>query len=139
MRVRLPSLVRMKMKNNIVLVVGDWSHDGHERTDQISIVSNLNAKQIEEAYKLGTQIMNFDFQKTVCTDYEDNFLDEEDSAILKSFGINQHDEECQGCYLNSEIFAEIWMQIAKLGNPLLEYKFVSSKANTINIGGYGLF
>jgi hypothetical protein len=60
--------------NKTTLVLGDWSDDGHGKTDRISITSNLDTKQIEKAYNKGAKKLGFNFVNDVANDYEDSLL-----------------------------------------------------------------
>lgn len=41
--------------HTIILVVGDWSYDGHNQIDKFVIESNLSSQEIESAYKKGVK------------------------------------------------------------------------------------
>lgn len=135
-------------KNNsllhtINLVVGDWSHDGHSKTETVTILSNLDKKALEKAYKKGSKKVGFDLETDVCADYEDMSMSEDISEKLKAAGIKPHDyveEDEAGLSFsyNHEAFATLWLDIARLGNPDLKYEITADNNTTINIGGYGL-
>lgn len=142
----------------ISLVVGDWSHDGHEKTDTIVIKSSLTLKQLQSAYKKGTEKVGFDFMKTVATDYEESNIDRNKLKVLRDLGcetavweedyknsLSEKDKEIyagdddKAVSISSEEYAEFVLFICTLGNKDLEYEFVEDKTSRWNIGGYGLF
>ncbi len=129
----------------INLVVGDWSHDGHSMTEQATIKCNLEKKDLEKAYEKGSKKVGFDLTEEVCADYEDMSMPAEIVEKLKAAGIDaleyaekDEDEEDLSFAYNWEAFVELWLRIARLGNPELKYEMSSSESPNINIGGYGL-
>ena len=119
------------MNNTINLVIGDWSHDGHEKTETVTVSSNLTIKEIEKAFKIGVNKLGFDITKC-CEDYEDHVLPKKANDALKKAGFKGVDEE--GYFY--ETFADIYLFTVKQGDDSFKYKIVTNQ--TINIGGYGL-
>lgn len=133
-----------ELPHMINLVVGDWSHDGHNMTEQSTIKCNLEKKDLEKAYKKGTKVVGFNLTEEVCADYEDMSMPAEIAEKLKVAGIDANEyvehedgEELSFAY-NHEAFTELWLRIAQLGNPDLKYEMSSNESPNINIGGYGL-
>ena len=136
------------MHNSIRLVVGDWSGDGHEKTQDIWILSNRTEKQIQKAYKAGTKQVGFDLSETVCRNYEDCYISKEKLKTLASLGmvLRSHDgtpyeleQDEDRFVMEAETFADMYLFIASLGDPDLKYQYDYTPDNHINIGGYGLF
>lgn len=135
------------MNNIITLVLGDWSDDGHGKTDTINIKSNLDKKDMEKAYEAGTKKLGFDFCGYVAEDYEDNKLDDEKWNKLKELGYqNEALEDEAEKYNDGEIslwtdsYTDIYLFIVKLGNDKFEFEYLVGEQNPqIRIGGYGLF
>jgi len=132
------------MKKQIVdLIVGDWSSDGHGRTEKISIKSNLNKSQIQDAYKKGVEISGVNLEQ-VCCEYEGTKVPREIYEKLTTAGMynddvfeNEIDEDGDGdLYINAQDFAFIYLFLVELGNPTFRYKIIQPEK--INIGGYGL-
>ena len=136
------------------LVAGDWSDDGHGKTDMAVIRSNLDSEQIGEAYEAGSKKLGFNFIDEVAADYEDSSIDLEKLKALVDAGMSIKetfkyeydikevekvlaDEDPEGYHLWAETYRDIYLFIVKLGNDDFRYEF--SQGNTINIGGYGLF
>ncbi len=126
----------------VKLVVGDWSKDGHNQSDDFYVESNLSAKEIETAYKKGTKKVKFDLCKNVASNYEDNILPKKFLDTLVSLGFNLNPEDLdeipEGISLFPEVFSDIYLFIVKLGNPNFEYKWTEC-SDEIHIGGYGLY
>jgi hypothetical protein len=127
--------------------VGDASHDGHGQCDIFNLVSNMPKEDVQEAYKLGSTIVGFDFANTACEDYEDSSIDNEYGDMLKEIGINlsKVDEYDERLHFDSESFVDVILQIMKLGNNDLEIEIVpdsvipSLRLNGSSQFGYGLF
>lgn len=141
------------MENTINLVVGDWSDDGHGKTDTITITSNFTMEQIEQAYKDGRGLVGVNLSN-VCNDYEDTLLSYEDWQKLSVAGLiieNLHMDEYsygeavkaitnkEGIYLSPETFARIYMFIADQGSLGLLWNIINDNYHAINIGGYGFY
>jgi len=133
-----------ELQHTINLVLGDYSHDGHSRTDTVTIISNLEKKDVVKAYKKGCEKVGFNLTDDVCADYEDMAMPAEIAEKLKAAGIDPNDfvevlDENLSFDYNGGAFAELWLRIAQLGNPDFKYKVTEDESPNINIGGYGLY
>ena len=135
--------------NRISLVIGDWSHDGHEKTEDIDIRCNFTTKELHAAYKKGTEKLGFDFIATVAVEYEDDRLPADKWEKLTKLGLkldyelepfDDLDGEEDDYRIDSITYAEIIMFICSLGSPDLTYKFIEKDySDNWHVGGYGLF
>jgi hypothetical protein len=143
-------------KYQIRLVLGDWSHDGHNQTDTKVINSSLNRDELIAAFQLGAaasgllpQAQHHSTYLTVAEEYEDSKLARKEYARLAVLGVvpidpnefpfdEEIDREDDTIYLDEGSYTELWLAVAKFGNPALEYALVSDTMPSINIGGYGL-
>jgi hypothetical protein len=153
----------------IELVVGDWSRDGHNQSESFTFNTNMPASEVAKAYKKGCEIVGFDLSKDIASDYEENRIGWDNLQTLRSFGLPEGslDDETtpeqskkqnemwqntsylknspnatrdwSGACLSPETFCNIYLFIAKLGNPELEYKPALTYSDKLTIGGYGLF
>lgn len=143
----------MELPNRITLVLGDWSHDGHNMTSNFIIDSNLTSKEVESAYKRGASKCGLDLRANVCSDYEDSSISAEDFKKLADAGydrgdfgkVDPDDDDPPGDplkvgidYVDHDEFLRMWLFIVKLGEPSFECKEIRSYDVTVNIGGYGL-
>ena len=127
--------------NAISLTMGDWSHDGHNKTKTVTISCNLDRDALEEAYEAGVKKTDVDLEE-IAADYEDNEFPQGVIDILRGFGFipeeflgkSWRDESVW--IVDTDGFWRIWLFIAKVGNPELEFEQCEA---TINIGGYGMF
>ena len=134
--------------HTITLITGDWSGDGHEKTDSVTISSNLSPKELEEAFIRGEKVIGIDFANQF-RDYESNQLPfEMIQKMSKHFDTgydvpqdidpSEVDSSRYDETLYSNDYVHLWLEIAKIGNPELVYEFCKTGL-TLSIGGYGLF
>lgn len=143
--------------HSTTLVLGDWSDDGHGKTDIFIINSNLDSEEILAAYKKASKKLGFKFMDDVCADYEDNSipidylkkliesglqLDQvftSDYDLKRAKKVLEDEDSEENVSLWTDSYTAIFLFIVKLGNPEFEYKIVEDDTDRINIGGYGLF
>lgn len=145
----------MALDKTITLVLGDWSDDGHGKSETIVVGSNLDKDEVFKAYQKGSKKLGFNFIDKIAADYEDNWLSSDKLGKLMEHGItpekffsNDYDlkqakealENEDGVGLWTDSYAAIFLLIAKLGNETFEYEILpEDRSSRINIGGYGLF
>lgn len=130
--------------------IGDWSHDGHSKSDNFIVDVNLTKEELDKAFMDGCTLMGLDKEQCTstsfqfCQDYEDSAIPEQVLKGMEKFGLNPdhyfdgyhyNREESTGCY---DTFHLLWLDIAKLGNPNLIYTKCEGEV-TYYIGGYGLY
>lgn len=133
----------------IALVVGDYSGDGHSKTDVFFITSNMDRKAIKEAYSKGSKKLGKDIVKTICKNYEDSKFP---IKLLEKLGIDYttldgyHDYQDEfdsdfdtEVHVYQDDWVQIYLAVVKLGCPSFEYTMMDSNNIAINIGGYGLY
>lgn len=134
--------------HKITLVVGDWSGDGHDKSDTYIIESNLDLEQLSAAYKAGVQLLGTDLVEDICSDYEDNSFPVEVFNKLQAL-LGPHkvqldldedypEAEEEFRVYDSELWVDLILGVCKLGNPSLEWSLIDPDASW-HIGGYGLF
>jgi hypothetical protein len=122
----------------IKLIVGDWSNDGHNMSDEIVIFSNIDGNQIRDAFKLGTEVIGFDLTNE-CSDYEQHQLSAKALACINDqFGDRYRLDIDEDGGVSVTTHVDLYLAIAKLGNAEFEWQLQHYSA-TIDIGGYGLF
>ena len=130
------------LEHQINLVMGDWSHDGHCMSETVTIRTNLSSDELIDAYEKGSKQVEFDLTGDVAADYEEYSFPDEFIEKLQPFGFKA-DEFLEQPYVDDSwavsgnAFWRIWLFIAKIGDPSLEFEEVDNV--DIIIGGYGMF
>lgn len=129
----------------IGLVVGDCAGLKYNRQETIYFECNVSKYRLEESYKKGVELSGLDITDT-CFNYEDRRIPAKFFAKFKimfpgSSIVTHIEEELEALgddeYLPTpQEFAEIYMMVAQLGNPSLDYQ--ESCIDTIDIGGFSL-
>lgn len=135
------------LKHKIDLIVGDWSRDGHEKSEVVKIKSNLTLEELQAAYKDGSKLIGVDLIKNVCKDYEDNKIPKEIcEKILKSLAalnlkssLEWFEEDLEeDVWIYESEWAYVILDVCRIGCPNFEWEEVEDGENW-KIGGYGVF
>ncbi len=123
-----------KLPHTIRLVRGDPSGDGHGRTSTHSFRSSLTPDEVRQAYRKGVGIVGFDLiQEEINTNGNRFKLKPEYREAMKTHGyVSDVDVD----WIDSETYIDIYLWIAKLGNPNLEVQWFTEPRYDIDIGGY---
>ena len=132
--------------NTIKIVVGDWSDDGHGKTDSFVYQSSATEEEMKEAYNKTCKVLGFDPCKTYFRGYEESSMPNTDyEKIVKLLGSEFGDEafcedgEPEAREFSSNELAALWIEMVKYSLPDIEIKEMEDDISQINIGGYGLF
>ena len=113
----------------IDLVVGDYSGDGHNMTETVTVKCNLTKEALLEVNK-SPLIREFLRQ---CSSYQedkltDGFIDKLEKVRILI------DDPC----MDSQSFVSLYMNLVYIYNPELKWEFLPQNKK-LEIGGYGLF
>ncbi len=140
--------------NRMYLVLGDWSDDGHGKSEKLLIESNKTVEEIQNAYKDSCKLTgisfngdNEDYTQTnrfwvessnyrIAVEYEEPKLTSEVLEVLEKFKcpkgiIENYNEEP---YYRSYI--DLWDWFVKLSLPDLEFNIVKEDDGIPCINGY---
>ena len=133
------------------LTIGDWSGDGHGRSKDFLIESNVPAETVREVHYKIKDATGVDIE-SVCSGYEEDEIDGETVAALKAMGFNFENSTGMGDGIVSvSEMARLWLFLLKKADPMLELRvcdddiprlqFYGLDENGRHIGdvGYGLF
>jgi hypothetical protein len=138
--------------------VGDWSNDGHGRTETFPVqVNTSDPNQVSAAIHAGAELCGLTrptrYYLQACEEYEDNSFPSEDLLALIEYGFvpdtDEIDitlaygpddllEEGTEVYPSPKAWASIHVFLANLGDPTLNATLLPPTP-TLTIGGYGLF
>lgn len=151
------------MKINIVL--GDWSDDGHGKTDKVLLEVNKTKVEMQNAYKNSCKTLGVSFNhnddftgiepqnpnRLIAVEYDDSRIPLEAFNILKENGfdldfINYSDKDF--IYIGEREFVELLMRFIRFSLPGFEWEYVKDETeyfngywdSNLNIQlGYGLY
>lgn len=146
------------------LEVGDWGRDGHNMSASITYEANVSDLGVlSRAHDAGMTMLGFNkgyYYQFVGAGYEDRTLPLNFAAALIAAGIlpmydtfkdldldyvepmrsqvdTYYAEDGSYVFESPEGYANLWMEIAQLGNP--DFVFFKTDVPTLHVGGYGLF
>lgn len=61
----------LQAMHKMYIVLGDWSCDGHEKSDTVLIETNVTVEELRAAYLQSVATTGFDFSEELASDYED--------------------------------------------------------------------
>lgn len=140
-----------KEENRFMVVIGDWSHDGHGHSDYFVYRSNYNIDRLRQGYKdscksTGVQFNhnqdytgNYDYRrdewKRICTEYEQYIMDERAVNILDNHGVDlSMFEDIEGgrkFISEPEQFAELILRFIRISLPDLKWEEAAYKRSEI--------
>ena len=134
----------------IQLTIGDWSDDGHGKTEIFLCKSNKDLAVVREAYKKGVEKIGLDLFK-ICDEYEHDAISFEEKSLFRCLDDDDEPGYFEGDFrLSTENMYHMWMEIVTAGDPdleiedyMLEVQYFNgywSKDDDYNDQfGYGLF
>ena len=127
--------------NKFRLVMGDWSKDGHNQSDEYIYECNYSVEEVREAYLRSCKLTRVQFHSetgeeewdiidTPWTNYEDRDMTEEAMEVFKKFDI-WHEQEDDGYVDCPEDFI-----MEFIGLSLGDFKFEKVKDPTPALNGW---
>lgn len=144
------------------LVLGDWSNDGHGKSNKILVESNYTVDFVQQAYKDSCRLTGVSFNKiewqedftngaknaiTIADEYEEPFVPAEalilftekfglTPQIINSWGGDYDYKKDEKFCLNEDSFVKLWFWFVRLSHPDLEIREVPAKESIPCINGY---
>jgi hypothetical protein len=127
-------------------VVGDWSGDGHDKTEKYTVKTSHPLNTIIEAVttqirltcpELLTEPSSTNaFPLNLCHNYEDSTVSVD---VVERLGVStcEYDVDDNGVWFRPETWLMFMFDVAKVQLPDLVWEDVTFP--TVMIGGYGLF
>lgn len=128
------------MREIVRVVLGDWSDDGHGKTETYVIKTNLSGKELEKAFKAGVKKSGFDITEH-CGDNEDYAIPDDLYDYFEKAGVvfDSIQDEPGNHFCCTDDFFHVYMKTCEIGNDTLKWSVEKNYDNEIRIGGYGLF
>lgn len=136
--------------NDMLLVLGDWSQDGHNLSDSFGCCANKTISEIQEAYKASCKLTGISFNHNedyternrdwtienlyrIATEYDSPFihyscyevLQEYNCPLLDRFTTQRNGVDEVYSFDRNDVFKhyiELWWWFVKLSLPDLEYE-----------------
>ena len=67
------------------LSIGDWSGDGHGRSEDFTVASNAPVETVREAHYKIPEVTEVDIE-SICSEYGEDEIDAETVQVLKDMG-----------------------------------------------------
>lgn len=105
--------------------VGDWSGDGHGKTEVFLVESSHSADDVAAAYQYACERIGFIFHNEVSADYEDNRIGAERLAALQAIGYDPIDLDPE--WLAPSDVWDMFVALVQHGNPTITLEEVDAE------------
>jgi hypothetical protein len=152
--------------NKIDIVLGDWSDDGHGKSDKVTILINKTPSEMKQAYKASCKALGISFNhnddftgitdssyeeqkmRHICSDYEDSTLNSYCYKILSDNcfqyisnsevldKLNDDGEDEDNQYLDDEDLIEILMAFITYSMTDFKWKYPEAGEKIPVFNGY---
>lgn len=133
------------------MTIGDWSGDGHGKSEDFLISSSVPVEQVREAHFRIKDVTGIDIEN-ICSRYGEDEVDAETVEILKRMGFLFENRSGMGDgTLSVEEMAKLWLFLLQKANDELELALIENdtpylhffgddqQGRHIGSVGYGLF
>ena len=129
------------MKYIIELIYGDPSCDGHGMSASDFYRSNYKTKNIAKAVATSEVKHNLFFDKDICAEYGESTINSDiyDQFFAMGIDIASYTEDWGDGEYHVHDFTGLYLAFAKLSLPDLQTEFMEITADSLDIGGYGMF
>jgi hypothetical protein len=136
--------------NKMYLVLGDWSDDGHGKTDKELYSCSHTVEEVQQAYKDSCKLTGISFnhdedytglnmdrvdkeQYSIATEYESREITEEVFKVLEKFNCPLCDyyKNTSSMHLDDS-FEELWWWFISLSIPDIVYNKIKDEVPVIN-------
>ena len=102
------------------LSIGDWSGDGHGRSEDFTVASNAPVEIVREAHYKIPEVTGIDIEG-ICSEYEEDEIDPETVQTLKDMGFQFENSSGMGeGIVNVPEMARMWIFLLQKADPSLE-------------------
>ena len=123
------------------LSIGDWSGDGHGRSEDFTVASNAPVETVREAHYKIPEVTEVDIE-SICSEYGEDEIDAETVQVLKDMGFQFENSSGMGeGIVNVPEMADpsLKLEIKDDDIPNLQFCGADDKGRHIGKVGYGLF
>ena len=133
-----------------IMSIGDWSEDGHGKSEDFLVTANKPVQNVREAHYLIKEKTDIDIE-SLCSEYEDNVVPDDIAEQLLERGFQL--ERLAGTWvLTPALMASLWAYLLCEADPELKLRIQEppqietlhfygkdEKGRHISQVGYGLF
>lgn len=137
---------------SFIMSIGDWSGDGHEKSEDFIVSSTVPVEKVREAHYRIPEATGIDFE-AICSNYGDNCIDKQNMKALKELGFQFKDPTGLGDQvMDPEEMARLWIFLLQKADsslylqlkrkeelPTLHFYGNDGKGRHIAQIGYGVF
>ncbi len=137
------------MKNKMYLVLGDWSDDGHGKTDKVLYKVNHTVEKVQQAYKDSCRLTGISFNHNedytsrgrklldskdyqICTEYQRPDLSKEVMNVLEKFKCPLVKNLKASEFFVDDMFADLWWWFVSLSLNDLQWEEIEDETPVIN-------
>lgn len=118
------------------LTIGDWSRDGHGRSEDFLVISNAPVESVREAHYKIKDATGIDIE-SICSEYEEDEIDGETVEVLKRMGFQFENSSGMGDgIVNVPEMARLWVFLLQKADPTLELSMVEDEIPTLQFYGF---
>lgn len=125
-----------KKEHQFRLAIGDWSGDGHGKSKDFLVSSNVPVERVREAHYKIKDVTGVDIEN-ICSEYGEDEIDEETVAILKNMGFQFENSTGMGDgIVNVTEMAHLWIFLLQKADPVLELEVVQDDIPRLQFYGF---
>ena len=118
------------------LTIGDWSGDGHGKSEDFVVSSNAPVEKVREAHYKIEDTTGVDIEN-ICSDYGEDEIDEETVEVLKDMGFQFRNSTGMGDgIVNVTEMAQLWIFLLQKADPTLELELVQDDIPRLQFYGF---
>lgn len=117
------------------MTIGDWSGDGHGKSEDFLISSNVPVDRVREAHFRIKEAAGIDIED-ICSSYGEDEVDAETVEILKRMGFLFENKSGMGeRILSVEEMAKLWLFLLQKADDELELALIENDAPSLHFYG----
>ena len=118
------------------LTIGDWSGDGHGRSEDFLVISNVPVERVREAHYKIRDATGIDIE-SISSEYEEDEIDEETVVALKEMGFEFENSTGMGDgIVNVPEMARLWVFLLQKADPTLELSMIEDEIPRLQFYGF---
>lgn len=130
----------MTLDHKIHLKIGDWSKDGHNDSDDVFIVCNIDMKALESAYKQAVHKIGINPIEDICANYKEGTYEQLADDFKDYPNFVARFEGLANEYEAQELWVSFIMEFVRLVDSSICYTLITDRPLQFwPIGGYGFY